>query len=398
MRTPAVRRRRRAERGLAMAITLFALATLLMAAATASLIASADMHATRNYRAASQAHFVAESGISHVIQVVNGIGVVDFKNEIVDNWGTVFGTASRDFGVDGYRYSVAVFQDAADPSNRGYFRATGTGTDGSQNVVVARILRANIPNTAPGAVYLASQANTNATFNGDAWQVSGNDYNYTGGMGSASPVPGISTRTDANTQEAIDSLNNQQMNNVTGLGYQAGPPIVPSLATSPAAPTPDQLSEIVDTLLSQPNVVTNNSSTLAGNQVFGLPQNPRITYFPQSVTVKGTGTVSGAGIMIVDGDLDIKGDLNFKGLIIVRGKTSVTADSESQVTGNATLYGSLWTNDINLVVGGSAIIRYSTQALALANLTVVTGALPAPVQVVSLADCAQLPAGAGGCP
>jgi hypothetical protein len=398
MRTPTAVRRPRAERGFALAMTLFAMSTLLMAAATAAYIASADIHATRNYRAASQAHFAAESGVSHAVQVVNGIGVVNFNNEIVAQWGTVFGTAAQNFGQPGYTYSVVALQDAADPANRGFFRATAAGPDGTTNVVSARILRSNIPSTAPGAIYLASTDPTNANFNGNAWEVSGNDHLYGGGAGPAAPVPGISTRTADNTEEALDSLSGTQADNVTGLGYQSGPPVVPSVFTSPAAPTPDQLNQMVDDLLSQPGVVTNNNDQISGNTTIGTTAAPVITYFPQSTTIKGTGNVTGAGIMIVDGDLEIKGTLEFKGLIIVRGQTNVSADTETEVTGNATLYGSLWTNDVNLVVGGSAIVRYSTEALGLANSTVVNGALPAPVQVVALVDCAQVASGTGGCP
>ena len=73
-------------------------------------------------------------------------------------------------------------------------------------------------------------------------------------------------------------------------------------------------------------------------------------------------------------------------------------DPTTKATGNATLYGSLWTTDINLDLGGSAIVYYSSQALQLANNVGGGGALPAPLTVTSLADCAQLPAAVGGCP
>jgi hypothetical protein len=66
---------------------------------------------------------------------------------------------------------------------------------------------------------------------------------------------------------------------------------------------------------------------------------------------------------------------------------------------HATLYGSLWTNDVNLQVGGSAIVDYGTQTLALANQVSGGEAMPAPLRVTLLADCAQIPAGtANGCP
>lgn len=54
--------------------------------------------------------------------------------------------------------------------------------------------------------------------------------------------------------------------------------------------------------------------------------------------------------------------MSFTGLIIVDGTTQVTT-----VTGNATVYGAIWTTDLSLSVGGSAAVRYSSPALALAN-------------------------------
>ena len=75
------------------------------------------------------------------------------------------------------------------------------------------------------------------------------------------------------------------------------------------------------------------------------------------------------------------------------GRPSIT-----QATGDATIYGSLWTQDINLIVGGSAIVNYSTQALALANQIPGNHALPSPLKVTSIADCGQMPSGVGGCP
>ena len=110
-------------------------------------------------------------------------------------------------------------------------------------------------------------------------------------------------------------------------------------------------------------------------------------------TIKATGNASGAGITIVEGDLTIQGNIDFKGLILVRGTTQVT-----EVTGNATIYGSIWTEDLQLNVSGSAIVYYSTQALALANQVSGGAALPAPLRVTSLVDCSEVPSGSGGCP
>jgi hypothetical protein len=372
--------------------------TALVALAAAGLQAgNNDIQATRNYRGAAQVHYVAESAIAQALQVVNGPGVVHFGNEIVAQWGALFGNGSRNFApLPGFVYTVAPFVNLANPAGSGRFVATATGPEGVRKVVVAQVIRSNIPSTAPGAIYISSDTPTNATFNGNSFLVDGNDRNFLGGPGPGSPIPGISTRNDINTQETIASLDALQKDNVVGLGFLVGPPTMPSVKTSPAAPSVAHINQIVTDLLALPGVVTNNDTNVTGNATFGTQALPVITYFTQSVEIKGNGNASGAGIMIVEGDLTIKGSLDFKGLIIVRGQTRVVGDTE--VIGNATVYGSLWTNDINLIVGGSALVQYSTQALTLANMVGMGGALPAPVQIVALVDCSQVPGGTGGCP
>lgn len=387
--------KRHSEKGMALAIALFTMSTLLLAAASALLIGSADIRATRNYRGSSQVHFVAESGVSHALQAVNGPGVLNFKTEVVDQWGALFGAGAKNFGaLAGFTYTVTAVSDAVDPANRGRFMVTANGPEGVTNTVVALVRRSNIPSTSPGALYLAQDNPTNASFNGNAFAVDGSDHNYTGGAGPKAPVPGISTRNASNTAEVLSSLSAGQLDNVQGLGYLAGPPIVPSVMTSGWAPSVAQVNQIAADLLARPHD-TYPGGMINGNSTFGTVAAPKITYFSANTTV-GNGNASGAGIMIVEGDLTIQGTLDFKGLILVRGKTQVVGTTE--VTGNATVYGSLWTNDVDLQVAGSSIVYYSSQALELANMVSGGGALPAPVQVTSLADCAQVAAGTGGCP
>jgi hypothetical protein len=395
------RSRRDDQRGMALVIALFTLATLMLAATGGMLVTSSTVRATRNYRGSAQVRFVAESAISEALQIVNGAGVVSFEDNVVTPWTGLYGTADRGFApFSGFTYHVTPFATVGNVNNAGRLVATAQGTEGVRSTVVAQVVRANIPSTAPGAIYLAANSSTDATFMGNAFTVDGNDHNYTGGAGPAPAVPGISTRNDTNTQETIGSLAGGQKDNVLGLGFSVGPPIVPSVSTSPAAPTAEQLNDIAAAILERPGVVTNGESQVNGNATFGTPEMPQITYFPgtSGVTIKGNGNASGSGILIIEGDLTIKGSFSFKGLVIVRGKTLVTASDETEVTGNATVYGSIWTNDLNLNVGGSAIVYYSTQALALANQVGGGGALPSPLTVASLADCSQLPAGAGGCP
>ena len=390
---------RPAESGIALVLALFAMTTLLVVAASALLVGSADIRATRNYREASQVHFVAESAIAHAMQVVNGPGVVDFQNDVVTPWPTLFGSAALTFGpVGGYAYTVSAVSDPTDPVNWGRFVATATGPEGVRNVVAARVNRSNIPTAAPGAIYLSQDGRTDSTFNGDGFKIDGNDHLYTGGLASPNhPVPGLSTRNDTNTQEAINSLTSGQRDDVLGLGFIAGSPAVPSIFTSPVAPSVAQLNQFAADLVARPGVVIINDSSIHGNTTFGTETEPQITYFNNSSgVVMGNGNASGAGIMIVEGDLTIQGSLEFKGLVIVRGRTRV--DGTTTDSGNATLYGSLLTNDVNLTVGGSVLVNYSSQALGLANQASGGMALPAPVQLASLIDCSQAVAGTAGCP
>jgi len=390
---------RPAESGIALVLALFAMTTLLVVAASALLVGSADIRATRNYREASQVHFVAESAIAHAMQVVNGPGVVNFQNDVVTPWPTLFGSAALTFGpVGGYAYTVSAVSDPIDPVNWGRFVATATGPEGVRNVVAARVNRSNIPTAAPGAIYLSQDGRTDSTFNGDGFKIDGNDHLYTGGLASPNhPVPGLSTRNDTNTQEAINSLSSGQRDNVLGLGFIAGSPAVPSILTSPVAPSVAQLNQFAADLVARPGVVIINDSSIHGNTTFGTETEPQITYFNNSSgVVLGNGNASGAGIMIVEGDLTIQGSLEFKGLVIVRGRTRV--DGTTTDSGNATLYGSLLTNDVNLTVGGSVLVNYSSQALGLANQASGGMALPAPVQLASLIDCSQAVAGTAGCP
>ena len=380
-----------------MVISLFTLMVFIVVCATSTLIAGSDIRATRDARGGSQAHFVAESAIAESLQRVNAAGVVNFQNDVVGQWAATWGAGTHAFGpVSGYTYTVTPVASAADPTNAGRLIATANGRESAHNVVVANVVRSDIPSTAPGAIYLATDATTSTTFQGDNFSIDGNDHNMGGGAGPAPPVPGLSTRNDANRQEALGSLTAQEKDNIRGLGFSLSP-LTPSILTSPAAPSIDLMNQIIDDLLALSGVVPYDDNQINGNATFGTNDAPKITHFTNAngITIKANGDAAGAGIMIVEGDLTIQGNLNFNGLILVRGRTSVQV---TEVIGNATIYGSLWTQDIDLNVGGSAVVNYSTQALALANQVGGTHPLPSPLKVLSLADCGMMPSGVGGCP
>lgn len=391
------------ERGMALPFTLFALVALLMVSTGALLIGMGDSQATRNYRGAQQVHFVAESGLTHALQKVNAIGIVNFQNEVVNNWNNFLGSAPRSFpGLAGYSYSVTPVVNPANPSNLGWLVASASGPAGVANTVVARVQQSNIPAASPGAVYLANDNPTSTTFRGNNFVLNGNDTNFDGTTGTGPAVPGIATRNETNTEEAISELGGSQLDNVQGLGYQVGPPEVPSVMTAATGPSVNQINTIVDSLLALPGVVTSSTTSIQGNATLGTvdPPAPQISYFSgDSLTIRAGGTVSGAGILIVDGNLSVLGTLDFAGLVIVRGETQIgqTIDG-TLVSGTASVYGSLWTNNINMVVAGSALVQYSTQGLSLADQAGGGGLLPAPLNVLALINCQQVPPGTDGCP
>lgn len=409
--------RRARERGIALVFAVFTIAALLVAITGALVTSSANSKSAVNYRQASQAHFVAESAVSHALQTMNAIGVVNYNNEIVANWPTMFGTGNKTFSAlpgpqavawgDNSTYVYRVANTAgANPAAQGTLVATAEhrqadGTVIATNTVVATLQRANNPSTAPGAIYLASDNSTNADFNGNSFTIDGNDHTLAGDVGTGLSIPGISTRNAGNTSETVGSLNGGQQDNIQGYGYQAGPPVVPSVTTSPWAPTVAQINQMIRDMSPAPEQCTcsqvNNSCTTCsfGDPYASPSPSCKAVQFgtidsPMNVEVKNNGNIDGCGVMIINGNFDIQGDVTFRGLIIVKGTLTVT--------GSSLVYGSVWTEGVQLQVGGNGQVYYSSEAMALANSVYPTGIIPAPMQLMTMADCADLGSGVGGCP
>jgi hypothetical protein len=370
-----------------MVTAIFVMALLIGITAASLRMGQADILTARNYRAASQSLFAAEAGIAHTVGIINQTGVVDLQNDVYGVWtghNAPFGANPQPMAqASGYFYSVSIAMDPyhAGDHNRGVLTATGTGSDNSLRTVVARVIKSGVPAAPPGAIYLANDNPTNATFNGNNFQINGNDVNTNGQPGPQSAIPAITTRTEANAQETRDSLSSQQKDNVQGLGFVSGSPDIPSVSATQGMSTA-QINQMITDLLALPGVVT-HAGDIHGTDQLGTDAAPKITYLPGTGSgVTENGTATGSGILIVENALNINGNFTFHGLIIVRGTTAVT-----DVTGSASIFGSIWTTDFNLTVGGHADIQYSSQALTLAgNSGGGTNPLPAPVIVTSWRD------------
>jgi hypothetical protein len=275
------------------------------------------------------------------------------------------------------QYTVNYLNSPAPTATNMWITSTGQAPGSSQRTINERL--GLIQPYSCGAIDLPNSG-ISANFNGNNFSVDGNDY----AIGATTPTAGstatlgISTRTQTDANTINDALSSGQQDNVAGM------PVTNQVASvGPCTgPNPNRLQNIVNTILSQPSppVVSLSGGNITGNETLGTVGSPQITYYSGDTTIKGTGNASGSGIMVVNGGLTIQGNLDFTGLIIVLGTTQITT-----VTGNATVYGAIWTTDLSLTVGGSAAVRYSSPALALANSIpgVQQPLLPQKVQVLA---------------
>jgi len=368
------------QRGMTLVVTLLVVFTLLSLTVASLLATTSDLKISSNYQTAMQALLTAQAGLEHAKEAVNERGVTNnFQTEIVANWSSVFGTASRT--VIGYpllSYSVTAVADTVDPANFMVLRSTGQAPNESQRIIEARV-RINTA-FSPGAIYLPNDS-VDPNFNGNKFLVDGFDTNLDGTLNPTGNVPGITTHSQAGADGVINALGTGQNDNVIGLGG------MPSVKMANGFTTSQLLNQMVPSILGSPGVVTD--PRINGNDTFGTCNSsttaPQVTHFTGDVNI--TGNMTGCGILIVDNSLTISGDTTFTGLIIVKGTTSIGKNpSDTTVQGNTTILGAIWTTDLVLTVGGSASVTYSTQALELANATVPNGVVRKRSKLVAWKD------------
>jgi hypothetical protein len=354
------------ERGSSLVWTLLVVFSLLALTVASLLGTRFDTKISSNYQSGIQALFAAESGLFHAQELINERGVVNFDNDIIANWGSLFGSST--LAIQGYpqfTYSVAAASDSIDPANFMTLTSTGGAPNESRRTVAARLTVNGV--FSPGAIYLPGDS-VSPNFNGDSFLIDGHDTNLDGTLHPSGDVPGIGTRATAAQQGVLAALSGQQADNVIGQGG------APSVRLSNGFTTSQLDTVTVPAILAGPGVV--NNPALNGHDTFGTRDSPQITHFSTSVTINGN--LSGYGILIVDQGLTLSGSSTFTGLIIVKGTTQLTATQ-----GDTTILGALWTTDLQLTVGGNASVTYSSQALALVNALFSTPVLPRRVRVVA---------------
>lgn len=375
------------ESGFAMAGLMMVVLLLLAFGAFTVLGTSLDQRASSHYDTSNRAFFAAESGVLRALNTMNGAGVIHFQNDVVNRWSTVYGTGTKSLSTDpNATYEVTVAADPTSPSTKGTLTVTGGGPLEAKRVIRVVVQKGGFEG-APGAIHLAADANVDAQFRGTSFEINGNNHNMLGSLTNDIVKPGISTRSQDVNDEVINSLSSGQKDNVQGLGFSSSP-LTPSVIQG-NGPSVSDLDTFVADLLGRSGVVTDTRHQLNGNDVFGTPATPQITYLTDA-DLQLSGNASGAGVLIVDGSITITGTLDFIGLIIVRGDTIiqsyVAGDSpdETLVSGDANIYGSLWTGNLVITVAGNATVGYCQECLQLIdNVGGEAGAVPRPMSVVS---------------
>jgi cytoskeletal protein CcmA (bactofilin family) len=369
----------RSERGVTLVLTLLLLTVFLTLAAYGLQFSSLDWKIANNHTTGTQALNVAEAGLLHAMATMNRIGVTNFKDDIADRWQILFSPNPKSIpNLPQLTYQVQVAA-GADPANTGTVTVTASGSSRSKRIVVARLRRSPLFD-GRGALYLADD-DADTTFSGAAFEIDGNDHDLAGALVPGGTVkPGIATRNDAVTSAVKSELNDIQVPCVRGLGYSTDP-LSPSVVTG-GGPGVADLNQIISDVLAQPGVQNVADSTINDGTTLGDCSHPQITHLT-ATSVKINGNVTACGIIIAEGSIEINGSSEFTGWIIVRGDTVVnaTVTDDTEVLGNAMILGALWTGDLSVKIGGSAVIDYSSGGLQIAD-QIAGGGNPVPRPMV----------------
>ena len=247
---------------------------------------------------------------------------------------------------------------------------TGDGDEALHIFVNGEIVGVALPNYStcsaafdltalPSAATFASLS-VEASFSSNSFLVSGLDHDLNGNAtGSGEDRHGIAATDEAARQSILDELSSNQEANVTGQDP------APDIAV--AAPGLD-VEALVDLLLARADLITLDADP--GNQTVGSPSQPAVAYAPDGLDVQGN--FEGYGILVVEGTFEeateFRGNASWTGLVIVRGEDG--AQAAFDMSGSVEVIGAVvLSSDTGAVleVGGSSSIRYSSEALQLAQ-------------------------------
>jgi hypothetical protein len=180
--------------------------------------------------------------------------------------------------------------------------------------------------------------------------ITGDDTDVDGGAGSGPDVPGIAIAPPGTVAYLDSELTGSEPSKVQGLGPS---PSLGVAATIDIATLVAQIQNVANLVL---------TSDQYSDYSFGDASAGTTTITYRNGNVKFAGDTRGAGILVVTGNLTMVGNFRYDGVIIVLGKIENSA-------GTAQVYGSILQGPAGgeITLKGTADLRYSSEAIALAN-------------------------------
>jgi hypothetical protein len=180
--------------------------------------------------------------------------------------------------------------------------------------------------------------------------ITGNDTNINGGAGPGPNVPGIAIAPPGTVSHLDSELTGSERTKVQGIGPS------PSLGVATAIDIPTLVAQIQNVA----NLVLTSDQYSSFTFGDASADTTKIAY--RNGNVKFAGNTRGAGILVVTGNLTVVGNFRYDGVIIVLGEIDNSA-------GTAQIYGSILQGPAGgaITFKGTADVRYSSEAVALAN-------------------------------
>lgn len=368
------------ERGMALAIAIFALVIIGAIVAGAFFAGNQSQRVGENSRRTSQSFGVAEEGMNELVAGWNPQRYNRMKwypaDSAVDSGTTAGGTGS-------YASVVRKMNDnifLVDVTGEDKASASGKVFGGGARQRVGMLLRIRIVDMKIGAS-LTTQGTVKLA--GNAF-VDGNDHLPAGWNSSYCDTTGDSTKAGIRLPNA---------GNVTqtggGIHDSGNPPVMGDTSVHNSTFTQfgdvsyADLAASATIQLSGGNYKTQPATlgtacdrTVNTNWGDGItPGNPCGSYFP-IIHISGDATINGdqgQGILLVDGNLNIQGSYQFFGIVLVQGSLSTAGGGST----DAHFYGAVMAKDANLdlnSLSGNATLNYSkcavTQALEMTQVVV----------------------------
>lgn len=376
------------KRGTVMVTVMGIVLILMIVAIAANENVNMDISNSMNHLNTVRSLYIAEAGLERaksecVTRFIQG-GLSNFSSILRGSDNTA-GTSDDNilsFGSSvsfyGGTYEVKVYNDSKDTG--GQFNDTNnsitiesTGTYRGFKTRLHATIKINKISNINSSVTLLGEADT--SFSGTSFKIDGRDYRLsdTDTPTGPSEQAGINLANSSHRLNVINSLSDDQKSKIMGTGYDGTTtPATPSIGISTAMTIEDARSFIDSVKAIADNKLLNPTSLDDIN--IGTTANPKVTYINKTdaTAIKITGNTSGAGILVIEGgnlEITLTGNMSWTGIIVVIGRSVGFKQTGSGEIKGGLVVAELSDPDVGkeLEVGGNFSIKYSSEAITMAN-------------------------------